>query len=44
MGDILKSFRLSDAEMKSYETVRGKFELFFVKKRNIHVVFDQIHV
>ena len=39
-NDILESFRLSDAKQKLYETVRGKFELFFKKKRN--VVFDQI--
>ena len=37
--DILKSFRLSDTEQKLYKTVRGKFELFFVKKRTI---FDWI--
>ena len=38
--DILESFRLSDDEQKSYETVRTKFESYFVKKRNI--VFDRI--
>ena len=38
--DILDSFRLSDDEQKSYATVRGKFESYFMKKRNI--VFDRI--
>ena len=38
--DILQSFRLSDAEQKSYKTVRGKFQSYFTKKRNI--IFDQI--
>ena len=33
--DILDSFRLSDGEQKSYATVKGKFESYFVKKRNI---------
>ena len=35
--NFLESFRLSDDEQKLYETVRGKFESFFVKKRNIVV-------
>ena len=38
--DILESFRLSDDKQKSYETVRGEFESYLVKKRNI--LFDQI--
>ena len=38
--DILDSFRLSDDKQKPYVTVRGKFESYFVKKRNI--VFDRI--
>ena len=32
--DILESSRLSDEERKSYKTVTGKFEWFFMKKRN----------
>ena len=32
--DILESFGLSDAEQKSYNTAKDKFESFFVKKRN----------
>ena len=38
--DILHFFRLSDDEWKSYATVRGKFESYFMKKRNM--VFDRI--
>ena len=38
--DIVESFRLSDDKQKSYETVRGRFELYFVDERN--VVFDRV--
>ena len=33
--DILRSFALSDADKKKYQTVMDKFEAHFVKKRNI---------
>ena len=36
--DIIDSFRSSDEDQNSYATVRGRFEAYFVKKRNI--VFD----
>ena len=42
MKDILDSFRLSDDQQKLYATVRGKFESYFLKKRNI--VFDWINL
>ena len=32
--DILETFRLSDVKLKSYKTVRDKFELIFVKKKH----------
>ena len=32
--DILSSFELSVADQKKYETVKGKFESYFVKRRN----------
>ena len=39
MGDaadyILKSFQLSDDDLKKYDTVKQKFDGHFVKKRNI---------
>ena len=38
--DIVESFKLSGDEKKSYETVRGKFESYLVKK--INILFDQI--
>ena len=38
--DIQESFRLFDDEQKLCRTVRGKFESYFMKKRNI--VFDRI--
>ena len=37
--DILASFRLSDEEKKKYDTVVGRFERHFVKKRN--VIFER---
>ena len=40
MEDILDCFRLSNDRWKSYATVRGKFESYFMKKRSI--VFDRI--
>ena len=39
--DTLDSFRLSDDERKSYSTVRDKFEVHLVKKRNI-VLTEQV--
>ena len=39
--DTLDSFRLSDDERKSYSTVRDKFEVYLVKKRNI-VLTEQV--
>ena len=33
--DILLSFKLSDEELKKYGTVKGKFENYFVKRRNV---------
>uniref|UniRef100_A0A1X7U2M8 CCHC-type domain-containing protein n=1 Tax=Amphimedon queenslandica TaxID=400682 RepID=A0A1X7U2M8_AMPQE len=33
--DLLRSFKLTNAEAKNYATVRGKFEGFFVKRRNV---------
>ena len=33
--DILRSFRLSAADSKNYDTVKAKFEAHFVKKRNV---------
>ena len=33
--DILSSFELSEEDRKKYETVRDRFESYFVKKRNI---------
>ena len=32
--DILTSFNLKDDELKKYDTVKGKFESYFVKRRN----------
>ena len=37
--DILSSFDLTDDEEKNYDTVVEKFELHFVKKRN--VIFER---
>jgi len=37
--DILRSFKLSDEQSKSYETVLAKFQGYFVKKRN--VIFER---
>ena len=37
--DILSSFNLSEEDRKKYETVRGKFESYFVKKKN--VIFER---
>ena len=36
--DIVNSFRLFDDDRKSYVTIRGGFEMYLVKKRDI--VFD----
>ena len=33
--DILRSFSLSDEQLKSYETVLAKFYGYFVKKQNV---------
>ena len=32
--DILSSFNLKEDELKDYDTVRRKFESYFVKRRN----------
>ena len=40
--EILESLRLSDEEMKLYKAARGKFDLFFAKKRN--KIFDWISI
>ena len=37
--DILRSFKLSEEDSKSYEVVREKFERHFVKRRN--VIFER---
>ena len=37
--DILRSFSLSDEQLKSYKTVLTKFHGYFVKKRN--VIFER---
>ena len=34
--DIMDSLRLSDDNQNSYALVRGRFEAYFVKKRNIN--------
>lgn len=33
--DILLSFRLSEAEAEDYDTVKARFEAYFVKKKNV---------
>ena len=33
--DILRSFRLSAEDAKKYETVKGKFDEHFIKRRNV---------
>ena len=33
--DVLRSFRLSEADQKKYIVVKGKFDRHFVKKRNV---------
>ena len=33
--DILRSFRLSEADSKKYDTVKSKFYLHFIKMRNV---------
>lgn len=33
--DILRSFKLSDADSKKYSEVKAKFEEHFIKKRNV---------
>ena len=33
--DILRSFKLSDADAKKYSEVKAKFEEHFIKKRNV---------
>ena len=37
--DILRSFKLTEADSKVYETVKEKFESHFVKRRN--VIFER---
>ncbi len=37
--DILRSLGLTNAQMKEYDTVKGKFETNFVKRRN--VIFER---
>ena len=39
-SDIINSFRLSDNNRNSYATVRGRFEAYLVKRKNI--AFDQV--
>ena len=33
--DILRSFRLSEADSKKYDTVKSKFDSHFIKRRNV---------
>ena len=33
--DILRSFRLSEADSKKYDTVTSKFDSHFIKRRNV---------
>ena len=33
--DILSSFGLTEEESSTYETVKGRFESHFIKKRNV---------
>ena len=33
--DILRSFRLSEADSKKYDTVTSKFDSYFIKRRNV---------
>ena len=40
VDDIIDSFRLSHDDQNSYATVRGRFEAYFMKKRNID--FDRV--
>ena len=37
--DILASFGLNEADSKKYDVVKGKFENYFIKKRN--VIFER---
>ena len=37
--DILRSFKLSEADRKKYTVVKGKFEAYFIKRRN--VIFER---
>ena len=43
MGDeadnILKSFHLSDGDLKKYKTVKEKFDEYFIRRRN--VIYDR---
>ena len=32
--DLLQSFKLKDEETKRYQTVKGKFEGYFIKRHN----------
>ena len=44
--DILKSFHLTEEEMKTYDTVKDKFDNHFVKKHNVtyeRAYFNQRH-
>ena len=38
-NDILASFGLNEADSKKYDVVKGKFENYFIKKRN--VIFER---
>ena len=40
--DILKSFQLSEDDLKKYDTVKQKFDSHFVKRRNITKELDSI--
>ena len=43
-NDILKSFHLTEEEMKTYDTVKDKFDNHFIKNRNViyeRVCFNQ---
>ena len=35
--DILRSFKLSMEDQKKYDTVKPKFDQYFVKKRNVYL-------
>ena len=33
--DVMRSFKFDEGEVEDFETVKGKFEAFFVKRRNV---------